>query len=1137
MSRIIERALSIINDNLKDQTTSFADPISIKPMARGGDVKGRLLQDEYPTHYLPHVGRQVMADGGAPIKGFEGRVMAPAPIEETPNINQDQIQQASENRAKRFAGKAWDVMSPEQRQQFMSYPDKGLGGVPISEADPQELLRQERAIEMGHHGPWYHGSERIDRVVENNKIDPKRATSGPMPFFTDAPTLASGYAEGKKDTSLSRDDTGDVSNYFTVKAKDLGLRSKADIPVERAWHFLPSDIQKEISEKALRIGYEDPEELSGDFKLHPEGENNSITSEDHYNYILKREAQGNPLKALRILWHDSGTLFNEENRLEDIFKLAGFPHEISQKNAPWTEAKGVLPAMLRIEKPLVTHNVEELNEKVIPHLEQAFAKDRTRKKQYGADQWDKNTRYTPKEWVAQLKEDMAKSDNSYVWTSIPDKITNQLKVLGYDGIIDTGGKGGGQEHRVAIPFYPHQVRSVFAKFNPEDKMSEDITKAEGGDVTAYHGSPHEFEDFDISKIGTGEGAQAYGHGLYFAENEDVAKEYRDALAPGVTIAADGRRLVDMPEHERQVYNYLYRTGSAPEDAITHFEKEAKAENEMMKMLGFEDSGPSIYDKHVDFAKGLKDRPSFSNKGLGHMYEVRLDAHPEKHLLDWDKPLSEQPHISEKFSDSVWFSPEKTGQEFYRDLTRGKSRRAELEGSPIEAFASEKLSQRGIRGIKYKDAGSRSANGDPTHNYVIFDPKHIKTVRRYAAGGGIKAFAFGNSIPHLDQVSDMIDTHDDIQLAPGVEAIDEMENEVSSNQPSPYAKENDLLQPIGQSKMVGDEDMLFDDGLYKAGVSSHAWNNKKSIRYLHHDEDGNPIGALQIMTHGPRTKKATIQNVYVAEDHRRKNIAANLLKRARRDFDVKHSQDLTDQGRAFAKATKAYGGSIPGPKLTEENADDFARRLIAWTFATAPLFQRAAGGAVDDPNGNWEDAFHATHADVQQFDLSKAGSGTTVGGSKAERAIFLTNDPENAKTYLGGQYVSRSKNPHTEEMPYGVGRHYTEGANIMPLKINTKDFDEWDYGGNLYDANHMKEMIKEAKKSKSPGIKIENIKDQGYMGLGSGKKTTTYVVLDPSRIRSKFAKFDPKQSKKRDLMAADGGSVIDAALDVVSKLRR
>src|SRR3990167_1126141 len=48
-------------------------------------------------------------------------------------------------------------------------------------------------------------------------------------------------------------------------------------------------------------------------------------------------------------------------------------------------------------------------------------------------------------------------------------------------------------------------------------------------VTVFHGSPHEFSAFDASKIGTGEGAQAYGHGLYFAENIGVAKGYHDAL--------------------------------------------------------------------------------------------------------------------------------------------------------------------------------------------------------------------------------------------------------------------------------------------------------------------------------------------------------------------------------------------------------------------------------------------------------------------------------------------------------------------------------------------------------------------------------------------------------------------------------
>jgi len=45
----------------------------------------------------------------------------------------------------------------------------------------------------------------------------------------------------------------------------------------------------------------------------------------------------------------------------------------------------------------------------------------------------------------------------------------------------------------------------------------------------------------LSKIGTGEGAQAYGHGLYFAENEGVARSYRDALTKAISgVEIDGR---------------------------------------------------------------------------------------------------------------------------------------------------------------------------------------------------------------------------------------------------------------------------------------------------------------------------------------------------------------------------------------------------------------------------------------------------------------------------------------------------------------------------------------------------------------------------------------------------------------------
>ena len=43
--------------------------------------------------------------------------------------------------------------------------------------------------------------------------------------------------------------------------------------------------------------------------------------------------------------------------------------------------------------------------------------------------------------------------------------------------------------------------------------------------TAYHGTPHKFKDFSLEHIGTGEGAQAHGWGLYFAQDRKVSEDY------------------------------------------------------------------------------------------------------------------------------------------------------------------------------------------------------------------------------------------------------------------------------------------------------------------------------------------------------------------------------------------------------------------------------------------------------------------------------------------------------------------------------------------------------------------------------------------------------------------------------------
>jgi len=74
-----------------------------------------------------------------------------------------------------------------------------------------------------------------------------------------------------------------------------------------------------------------------------------------------------------------------------------------------------------------------------------------------------------------------------------------------------------------------------------------------GALTVYHGSPHKFDKFDMSKIGTGEGKQQQGVGLYFAESKDVGQKYAD-------------RLADM--HGKNEGN-LYKV-DLPDDAVSKF---------------------------------------------------------------------------------------------------------------------------------------------------------------------------------------------------------------------------------------------------------------------------------------------------------------------------------------------------------------------------------------------------------------------------------------------------------------------------------------------------------------------------------------------------------------------------------------
>ena len=147
------------------------------------------------------------------------------------------------------------------------------------------------------------------------------------------------------------------------------------------------------------------------------------------------------------------------------------------------------------------------------------------------------------------------------------------------------------------------------------------TSPSGKYLKAYHGSPHQFDAFSNDAIGTGEGAQAYGYGHYLAENEGIARGYRDVLSARVRSS-------------EQI---------AAEDALF---KEVAASNEKSAALeakGFDFMSPEVnaaMAPHEAAIKALQDKVNALPQHQGHMYEVNVAADPEK-FLHWDKPLSEQ----------------------------------------------------------------------------------------------------------------------------------------------------------------------------------------------------------------------------------------------------------------------------------------------------------------------------------------------------------------------------------------------------------------------------------------------------------------------------------------------------------------
>jgi hypothetical protein len=223
-------------------------------------------------------------------------------------------------------------------------------------------------------------------------------------------------------------------------------------------------------------------------------------------------------------------------------------------------------------------------------------------------------------------------------------------------------------------------------------------------LTVFHGSPHKFSKFDASKIGTGEGAQAYGHGLYFAESPSVAGQYKASTSANMYDTSKGViRSSDL------VDELFKQSGNVPKNLESAYRAKA---NEVVRDLIMGKSSSDI-SQEIRTSKYGKTYSSLADaldnlspkSATGSLYKVDLPDEQIAKMLDWDKPLSQQPE-----SVRAAFYLDKFPNASIKDMTGREAyvRTGQMLGEPTSSSAkvAEHLRSKGIPGIRYLDEGSR-----------------------------------------------------------------------------------------------------------------------------------------------------------------------------------------------------------------------------------------------------------------------------------------------------------------------------------------------------------------------------------------------------------------------------------------------
>ena len=306
----------------------------------------------------------------------------------------------------------------------------------------------------------------------------------------------------------------------------------------------------------------------------------------------------------------------------------------------------------------------------------------------------------------------------------------------------------------------------------------------------YHGSGADFDAFDHSHMGEGEGAQAYGWGTYVTEVEGIGRTYAiqnttkhndalRALQHDVDAISDqlNRHRDDLKYDEEQLkranewraeaeLDYeLFKDeaeelkekyGEASPEYRNHlfndiYTDEMKRAQSSVKSM--EESIQYRKEKIAELEKALKDKQAeideLPKEFPRHLYTVEIPDDNGRNYLDWNghpaesllkdvgsflesngfERVQDSPVRYEKGESTVVLNPNATGADLYAELR-------EALGS--DKKASQALAELGYTGIKYPADNMRGGREDGAKNYVIFnenDAKITDHVRFLRTAGG------------------------------------------------------------------------------------------------------------------------------------------------------------------------------------------------------------------------------------------------------------------------------------------------------------------------------------------------------------------------------------------------------------------